>query len=198
MAQGKQAKIILPRQEAAILKSLQDTRHPERDRVMFLLSVKAGLRAKEIACLTWAMVTDSAGDITTSISIDNKSSKGSNGGRNIPMNAKLRKALIELQSSVNDRRQVLDHPVIYSERERGLSAQAVVNWFTRLYDNLGYNGCSSHSGRRTFITRAANKVIEAGGSLRDVQYLAGHTSLAMTQKYIDSDTDVHRKLVDLV
>ena len=46
------------------------------------------------------------------------------------------------------------------------------------------DGCSSHPGRQTFMTRAARKVSQSGGSLRDVQKLAGHTSLAMTQRYI--------------
>jgi hypothetical protein len=57
------------------------------------------------------------------------------------------------------------------------------------------DGCSSHSGRRTFITRATRKVSQVGGSLRDVQELAGHTSLAMTQRYIEGDTNAKRKLV---
>src|SRR2546425_388209 len=55
--QGKQAKIVSPTQERAILGYLVTTRYPARDRVMFLLSMKAGLRAKEMASLTWAMVT---------------------------------------------------------------------------------------------------------------------------------------------
>ena len=46
------------------------------------------------------------------------------------------------------------------------------------------DGCSSHPGRQTFMTRAARKVSQSGGSLRDGQKLAGHTSLARTQRDI--------------
>jgi integrase/recombinase XerD len=65
-------------------------------------------------------------------------------------------------------------------------------WFRK----LGFAGASSHSGRRTFITRAARKLSEVGGSLRDVQALAGHSSIATTQRYIDSDPQAQRKLID--
>src|SRR5215831_8485437 len=61
--QGQQAKIVSPTQEQAILGYLVTTRYPARDQVMFLLSMKAGLRAKEMASLTWAMVTDAAGQV---------------------------------------------------------------------------------------------------------------------------------------
>jgi integrase len=59
-------------------------------------------------------------------------------------------------------------------------------------------GCSSHSGRRTFITNAARKISSVGGSLRDVQALAGHSSLAVTQRYIDGSEDARAKVVELV
>ena len=48
------------------------------------------------------------------------------------------------------------------------------------------------------MTRAARRVSQVGGSLRDVQELAGHTSLAMTQRYIEGDTEAKRKLVALL
>jgi integrase len=48
------------------------------------------------------------------------------------------------------------------------------------------------------LTRAARKVSEAGDSLRDVQQLAGHSSLATTQRYIEGDTDAQRKLVKMI
>ena len=79
-----------------------------------------------------------------------------------------------------------------------MTAKSVVNWFTRLYQSLKLAGCSSHSGRRTFITRAARLVHKAGGSLRDVQELAGHRSLKTTERYIAGDRDAQRRLVRLL
>ena len=67
-----------------------------------------------------------------------------------------------------------------------------------LFAELGIDGCSSHSGRRTFITTAAKNVHRAGGSLHDVQLLAGHRSIETTQRYIDGDTPSQRRLVSLL
>ena len=75
---------------------------------------------------------------------------------------------------------------------------SIVNFFAIAYRAIGLEGCSSHSGRRTFITRAARLVHKAGGSLRDVQILAGHRSIQTTQRYIDGDTDAQRRLVALI
>jgi hypothetical protein len=48
------------------------TRYPARDCVMFLLSMKAGLRAKEMAVLTWAMVTDASGQVAEVLHVPNR------------------------------------------------------------------------------------------------------------------------------
>jgi integrase/recombinase XerD len=79
-----------------------------------------------------------------------------------------------------------------------MKARSIVIWFSRAYRAVGLDGCSSHSGRRTFITRAARLVHKAGGSLRDVQLLAGHRSIQTTQGYIDGDSDAQRRLVSLI
>ncbi len=79
MAQGKQAKVITPHQERVVLEHLRSTRNPERDRVMFLLSLKAGLRAKEMAALTWGMVTNDHGGIGECIELPDDASKGRSG-----------------------------------------------------------------------------------------------------------------------
>ena len=85
--------------------------------------------------------------------------------------------------------------VICSERSLATSPQAIVNMFHRWYRHLGFVGCSSHSGRRTFITNAARKISTVGGSLKDVQELAGHANLRTTQKYIDANPDAQDRVV---
>ena len=197
MALGKQAKILTDKQVRAVLAELDARRYPLRDRVTFLLSIKAGLRAKEIALVTWAMVTDAEGEIADVIALENRASKGKGGGRHIPIHPDLKAALIKLHQERGEKVRP-DLPLIHSERDRGQSAAAVVVWFHRLYSGLGMVGCSSHSGRRSFITRAARKIGEVGGSLRDIQQLAGHASLGTTARYIEGDHDAQRKVVALI
>jgi hypothetical protein len=87
---------------------------------------------------------------------------------------------------------------VASERGGRMRPLSIVVWFHRAFKNIGLRGCSSHSGRRTFVTRAARIVHKAGGSLRDVQLLAGHRSIQTTQRYIDGDSDAQRKLVAMI
>jgi integrase/recombinase XerC len=194
MAQGKQAKTLTAAQVRAILNHLDSTRWAERNRTMFLLSVKAGLRAKEIASLTWPMVTDSEGNVADTIQLEDKAAKGDS-GRTIPMNKELQAALNVYQAAPY--RKSGDH-VLTSERANRMAPTSVATWFYDLYKKLGYEGCSSHSGRRTFVTNGAKKIVEAGGSLRDIQQLVGHKSLQTTQRYIEGDSEAKRKLVDMI
>ncbi len=196
MALGKQAKTLTKAQADAALGYLSTTRHPARNRVVLLLSVKAGLRAKEIASLTWDMVTDAEGDVGTSIHLRDSASKGRTGGRVIPLNKELRAALVDLRRRAHSER---PSPfVITTERSIRTSPQVVVNLFSRWYADLGFVGRSSHSGRRTFITNAARKITTVGGSLRDVQALAGHSNLSTTQRYIEAHVEAQRRIVELV
>jgi integrase len=192
---GKQAKVLTERQIKAALSAVADRRYPQRDRVMVLLSVRAGLRAKEIAKVQWGMVTDAEGEVGDALNLSNGASKGKRGGRTVPLNKELRAALIELKA-LRPSAEAIDH-INHSERDIAMSAGAVQVWFHRVYAALGFSGASSHSGRRTFVTRCAKNIIAAGGSLRDVQELAGHASLATTQRYIQGDTEAKRRVVDL-
>ena len=191
---GKQAKILSRQQVAAALRRARYGRYPRRDRVMILLSVKAGLRAGEIAKLTWPMLLDADGRVGNRIELHDRAAK-KRSGRTIPLHPDLRRALQQLRRHTG-----AEGAVIRSERggSKGMRPGSVVNWFCRLYHEIGLRGCSSHSGRRTFITNAARLVFKAGGSLRDVQQLAGHQSIEQTQAYIDGSARAKRRLIGLI
>ena len=188
----KQAKTLSKRQITLTTALLQQTRYPARNLAIFLLSIKAGLRAKEIASLTWDMITDAEGNLGSALHLRDEASKGSS-GRVIPLNKDLRSGLQKL----HDKRGSSPY-VITTERAARTSAAAIVNLFAHWYRLTGLNGCSSHSGRRTFITNAARKISTVGGSLRDVQMLAGHRALGTTQRYIEADVEAQKRIVDLV
>ena len=189
---GKQAKVLSTDDVSDLLAFARCTRNPMRNEVIVLLSAKAGLRAGEIAKLTWDMVLDSRGHVGFTLELHNNAAKNGN-GRIIPVHPDLRRALIAWREISNE-----PGPVVRSERGGPMTALSIVVWFNRAFRTIGLKGCSSHSGRRTFITRAARLVHNAGGSLRDVQLLAGHRSIQTTQRYIEGDTDVQRKLVSMI
>lgn len=187
---GKQAKILSETQQRAVVAYLADKRHPERNIAMFLLSVDAGLRAKELAELEWSMLTDSEGNIADAIRLENRASKGRSGGV-VYLSTRLEAALERLRDS----QRVSGGNVIRSQCRASMSIQGVTNWFLQLYKELGFEGCSSHSGRRTAITRWARNISSVGGSLRDVQSLARHSSISMTQRYIEVSEDACKRVV---
>jgi len=205
----KQAKLLSTTDLRRMLKFVANNRYPERDRTIILLSAKAGMRAGEIAQLTWSMVLDANGHVSDTLELRNRiAKKGS--GRRVPMHPELKKAVKAMYRETVQKYGSATGPVIRSERStgvpdttasdtiKGMKPNSIVNWFSRLFNGLGLEGCSSHSGRRTFVTMAARLVAKSGGSIRDVQQLAGHRSIEMTQRYIEGDTAAQRKLVNML
>ena len=195
MSLQKQSKTLSKKQVAAVSGYLRERRNGLRNETIFLLSVKAGLRAKEISELEWGMVLKSDGSVGNEIHLTDTASKGRNGGRVIPLHPQIRVNLMELRPDIGgsggDR-------VVRSERRDAVTSQTIINMFQTWYRDLGLEGCSSHSGRRTFITQCARQISTVGGSLRDVQYLAGHSSLQTTQRYIEGDSKSRVKVVGLL
>lgn len=193
MGLTKQAKVLSKAQQNVLLSYFETTRNPKRNKLIFLLSTRAGLRSKEIASLTWEMVVCSDGTVSDSINLENSASKGNSGGV-IWMSKDLKQAFKEF----SDECSIKSGRIITTRKRDEISPQVIVNMFQYWYKKLGFIGCSSHSGRRTFITNAAKKISSVGGSMRDVQMLARHSNLNMTQRYIESDVEAQKKVVDLI
>ena len=198
MGIGKQAKTLTNKQINSVLDYLSRSRSPKRNQAIFLLSVKAGLRAKEIAFLRWEMLLDADGTLSNFLALPNNASKGRS-GRQIPLNRQLKETLLDLFDTESKRKEFdAKDFLVRTQRSKQTSSQAVINMFASWYRDLGMIGCSSHSGRRTFISNTARKISTVGGSLRDIQALAGHSNLQTTQRYIECDSESQRKVVNLI
>jgi len=103
---GKQAKVVTPPMLKHMLRHVSRSSFPERDRAMILLSMKAGLRACEIAGLDWSMVLDPQGRVSGTINVRDIIAK-KRGGRRIPTHPDLRRALERLARTSEPLRELL-------------------------------------------------------------------------------------------
>ena len=100
--QGKQAKIVSPTQERAILSATWPPPLSGTGSRHISIIDESRPRAKEMASLTWAMVTDAQGQVADVMHVPNRASKGKTGGRTIPLHPDLQAALVTLQTARAD------------------------------------------------------------------------------------------------
>lgn len=187
----KRAKTLTNQQVAGVLDYVaQTSKLPLRDYVVILLSFKAGLRSAEIAGLEWSDVTDAVGAIGREINGDlffevpNSIAKKGH-GRLVPMHPGLKAALEHLRATLPPHLTRGRNHIVRGSNCPAIKPNALQQYIRRLYAQCGLDGCSSHSGRRTFITTLARTAANHHCSLRDVQKLAGHQDISTTEAYID-------------
>jgi integrase/recombinase XerD len=171
----------------------------ERNTALLRVSLGIGLRAAEIAALKWQYVLTEDGQVGDTLRLPNGAAKWGSGG-NLPLSPQVQEALEELRKATAQRVGIKPEDPIFLSRKgkkEGLTRQAVVDHFRRVWQQAGIDG-SSHSGRRYFITKAARAVSSVGGSLQDVRYLARHKNLATTQRYIAINTKAQTDLVNVI
>jgi integrase/recombinase XerD len=70
-----------------------------------------------------------------------------------------------------------------SQKGGAMTPSSMARFLKNLYCEAGVPGASSHSGRRTLITRLA----ERGVDLKAIAQIAGHTSIRTTALYVESN-----------
>jgi integrase len=152
---GRQAKILSSDHLNDLLLFAASTRNSLRNRLIVLLSAKAGLRTGVVANLTWDMVTDGNGQVGNVIELHDAAAKKGT-GRSIPIHPDLAVALMAWRRVAGPA-----EFVISSQRGGPMTPLSIVVWLNQAFKNVGRQDCSSHSGRRTFVTRAAGLVHRA-------------------------------------
>ena len=185
-----QAKTLTESEFKRLLKVVSVERYGPRNRLVILLGNWAGMRVGEIAALKIGDVLNQDGTIKDTINLKSEQTKGSN-ARTVHLPSKLQD---ELASFVRTQRGGLADPLITSQKSRsGFDANSLCSAVKHWYELAGIGNGSSHSGRRTFLTKLASQ----GVSARVLQELAGHKNLATTQRYIDVNDDMKRSAVEL-
>ena len=187
----RQAQTLNEAQLRRVLHYCRSRRHPIRDQTIIMVSFYAGLRAKEIAALTVGDVFDEQGAVREQFILTAVQSKGGQ-TRTVYLNQRLRKALAEYGDTIkfNDPQRAL----FESQKGGHFSANTMCRLFLDIYKAVGLKDASSHSGRRTYITRLANK----GVGVRLLAALAGHAHISTTQRYIDVNADQLSSAVELL
>jgi integrase/recombinase XerD len=187
----KQAKTLTERELKLVLAHCATRRHAARDRLAVLLGHWAGLRAKEIAALKRHHVLNDDGSIKDSFLLTANETKGRK-ARRVFLSTKLQKE-IGTYIQKTKLREVTPY-LLQSQKGISFSANTMCQLLCQIYKECGTEGASSHSGRRTFITGLANK----GVAVRVLQELAAHSSLSVTQKYIDVNEQQMRNVIELI
>ena len=187
----KQAKTITERELKAVLAICATRRYAKRDRLAVLLGHWAGLRAKEIAALKRNHVITSNGEVRTSFLLTAEETKGSK-ARRVFISTHLQR---EIASYLKQNQFRHCNPyLLQSQKGMAFSANTMCQLLAHIYKESNIEGGSSHSGRRTFITRLAAK----GVSVKVLAELAAHSSISTTQRYIDVNEEQIRNALELI
>lgn len=187
----RQAQTLNEAQLRRVLHYCRSRRHPIRDETIIMVSFYAGLRAKEIAALLIGDVFDEEGAVRDQFLLRANQSKGGK-TRTVYLNQRLRRSLGEYGHTVQLHDP--DRPLFASQKGGHFSANTMCQLFLEIYKACGFKDASSHSGRRTYITRLANK----GVGVRLLAELAGHSHISTTQRYIDVNAEQLASAVDLL
>jgi integrase/recombinase XerD len=188
----KQAKVLTDAELKRVLAVVAQGPHAQRNRIALLLSHYAGLRVGEIGSLRWGELLDAEGAVRAQFYLLAENTKTSE-ARAVHLNARLVREMAAYKSCFKQEVRSAD-PLIASQKGGHFSANSLCQLLSRLYAQAGIPGASSHSGRRWFITRLAH----SGISPKVIMTLAGHRSLATTQRYIEVNDELLAMAVEVL
>jgi integrase/recombinase XerD len=186
-----QASVLSDNDIRRVFRIIETTRHADRNRLAFVLSIYAGMRVGEIAALTIGDVVNHHGEVRPEIKLSAHQTKGSK-GRTVILSTRIRREMGAYLKSQPERH--FHGPLILSQRNRrAFSSLTLSMLFKEIYEIAGIR-TSSHSGRRTFATRLNAK----GIGMRTIQKLMGHKHIGTTALYCDVSEDALRNAVEMV
>jgi len=148
------------------------------------MSLGLGLRAKELAGLRWADVYDADGKVRPIVHLKAAYTKAGRTRDVFVSSPSLRRVLEKYGARDWLGSAAASQAALFLSQKGGaMTAGSMARFLKAIYGEAGIGGASSHSGRRTLITRLA----ERGVDLKSIAEIAGHTSIRTTTMYIESN-----------
>ncbi len=196
MAREGKARVLNENEFKQLLLIAKDSPFALRNVAMIYCSFGLGLRVKEIASLTFKDVLDYDCTLLEEVNLKHAITKGEKQRHVYLSNSKVAAALAKYIQQVRHQEQDgfnINASLFKTQRGNSFQPDVLQKWFRKLYDKAGITGASSHSGRRTFITR----LIEQGTAIKTVSLLAGHTYIATTSKYAKENPAQLKRITNL-
>ncbi|MBS2010577.1 MAG: site-specific integrase [Cyanobacteria bacterium SZAS TMP-1] len=174
------AKVLSSQEIRAVSKILKTP----RDKTLFLTGLYTGLRISELISIQQSQVFTTSGGVRNILKLVRLKKKNTVYS-NIPIHPKLREQLISYKKSVLDELPE-DSPWLFPARDDssthiGRTRAHLI--LTEAFHDLGVDGASTHSMRRTCLTNMSR----AGIPLRTIQEISGHANLSQLQEYLAVD-----------
>ena len=188
----KQAKVLTDTELKKVIAYIDAfDRHAERNKAIILLTHYCGMRVSEVASLLVSDVVSVDNNINDVIYLKANQTKGSK-SRRVFVSKKAKTALKRyLQSDLS----VIQQSYLFqTQKSKRFNTNALTTLIKRLYERVGIVGASSHSGRRTFITKLAT----SGVNVRVITEAVGHSNISITNRYIEINDDLIGNAVELV
>ena len=185
------ARVLTSVEFKRVVKMQESNKHSLRNITCLYISFYLMLRAKEISNLTISTLVDKSGNLKKEVLLKRKMTKGSKQRRCYLTNEKLRKVLTEyLEMRKRNNTYHLDAPLILSQKKCAFTPDTMQKLFARMFQSVGLDGATSHSGRRT----GATNLFDNGVDVRNVQVLLGHSQISSTIIYLQENPAVLGKI----
>jgi len=192
--EGKARSINSEEFQRVIDETLKHSQFPERDTAILAVSFYSGLRAMEICNLNLGDILDNEGQIKQQVTLRKIGTKGAKGGVAYFSHPVLREYLSKYLVEKRSVKATECEAVFLSRVTKRFRPSSMSQLFTRLYQEAGLEGCTSHTGRRS-LARNLNR---SGVSLYNIQKVLRHANISQTVEYIDCDTDLLANIVSTV
>jgi integrase/recombinase XerD len=197
MQQERKAPVLTESQFKQVVAAARTHGESERNVALLYFSFALGLRAKELSQLLIRDVVNPDGKIRDQVLLTRAATKGQKQRLVYLTNRDVRKALATYLHARQDKNALPPSPtspVFLSRKGGAFSPNTMQMLFKRMYCWAGFDHASSHSGRRTFAT----SLIERGVDIKAVSSLMGHSSVAMTARYVDDNPIRLRRICEAV